>query len=129
MTAFEKVAVTGGSGNLGAYVVDKLKRSCDVTIIDVKTPRDASVSFEEVDILDLARVAAALQGHDAVIHLSAINQPVPRPMEVFFQTNVVGTWNVLTAAELAGCASQKPKFTRLGRVEVPVISGIFGHAP
>ena len=114
MTAFEKVAVTGGSGNLGTYVVDKLKRSCDVTIIDVKTPRDASVSFEEVDILDLARVAAALQGHDAVIHLSAINQPVPRPMEVFFQTNVVGTWNVLTAAELAGvrrcvvCSSDAP---------------------
>jgi nucleoside-diphosphate-sugar epimerase len=114
MATFEKVAVTGGSGNLGSYVVDELKRSCGITVLDLKPPRDALVSFEEVDILDLARVSTVLRGHDAVIHLGAINQPVPEPMEVFFRTNVVGTWNVLTAAESAGvrrcivCSSDAP---------------------
>jgi nucleoside-diphosphate-sugar epimerase len=114
MATFQKVAVTGGSGNLGTYVVARLKRSCRVTVLDLKPPVDLSVPFEEVDILDLAGVSAAVRGHDAVIHLGAINQPVPRPMEAFFQTNVVGTWNVLTAAESAGvrrcvvCSSDAP---------------------
>lgn len=114
MATFERIAVTGGSGNLGSYVVDELKKSCRVTVLDLKPPKDASVSFEEVDILDLARVSTVLRGHDAVIHLGAINQPVPKPMEVFFQTNVVGTWNVLMAAESAGvhrcvvCSSDAP---------------------
>lgn len=114
MANFDKVVVTGGSGNLGSYVVAELKDFCQVTVLDLKPPKDASVRFEEVDILDLARLSAVLHGHDAVIHLGAINQPVPEPMEVFFQTNVVGTWNLFMAAERAGirrciaCSSDAP---------------------
>jgi UDP-glucose 4-epimerase len=114
MTKFEKVVVTGGSGKLGGYVVRELRTVCQVTVLDLEPPEDRSVSFETVDILDLAGLSAALRGHDAVIHLGAINQPVPKPMEVFFRTNVVGTWNVLMAAEGAGlrrcvvCSSDAP---------------------
>ena len=114
MATFEKVAVTGGSGNLGSYVVGELTQSCRVTVLDLKPPRSSSVAYEEVDILELARLSAVLREHDAVVHLGAINQPVPKPMEAFFRTNVVGTWNVLTAAESAGiqrcilCSSDAP---------------------
>ena len=36
---FDKVVCTGGSGRLGKYVVDALFRMCDLTVIDLKPPK------------------------------------------------------------------------------------------
>ncbi len=98
---FDKVVCTGGSGRLGRYVVDLLKGDCDLTVVDVKEP-EASVAFQEVDVVDYGRLKQAFAGQQAVIHLAAIPNPRTAPAEVTFRTNVQGTWSVLQAAEDAG---------------------------
>ncbi len=98
---YERVAVTGGSGRLGRYVVAELAAQCDVTVVDIAPPaRD--IAYVAADVLDLDAVRAALAGQQAVVHLAAIDLAHEAPEEAFFRTNVQGTWNVLQAAEEAG---------------------------
>ena len=98
---FDKVLVTGGSGQLGAFVVAELLDHCRVSVLDL-TPPKANVPYFEADILDRPALAAALAGHDAVIQLAALDAAIDAPEERFFRTNVQGLWNVLEAAEAAG---------------------------
>ena len=93
----ESVAVTGGSGRLGRYVVDELGGRTSVTVID-KRPAGTEPSHVEADILDLGAMRRALAGHDTLVHLAAIDGHVNATPETFFETNVQGTWNVLHAA-------------------------------
>lgn len=98
---FQKVAVTGGSGRLGKFVVDALKDHVDVTVFDLRPP-EQDVPYVECSILDYDKLLAALEGHDAVVHLAAIPNPRTAPAPVTFNTNVQGTWNIFDAAEKAG---------------------------
>ena len=98
---FERVLVTGGAGRLGRYVVAELAGHCRVTVLD----RDGGAARPvdcPVDVLDLAALGRAVRGHDAVVHLAAIDSSVTAPPEAVFDTNVRGTWNVLQAAREAG---------------------------
>jgi nucleoside-diphosphate-sugar epimerase len=95
---FEKVLVTGGSGRLGRFVVDALLPRCRVSVLDIAPPRQ-DVSFHEVDILDAGAVAAAVEGHDAIIHLAGFDDGMADREEEYLSTNVTGNWNVLQAAE------------------------------
>ncbi len=96
-----RVVITGGSGRLGRFVVDEFRRFYDVTVID-KTAPERDVRYVAADVLDLAAIAAAVDGHDAVIHLAGIDSGVRVPEHDYVETNVQGTWNVLAAAEAAG---------------------------
>jgi nucleoside-diphosphate-sugar epimerase len=97
-----RVAVTGGRGRLGTYVVAALRGDHhDVRILDRAPPRD-STDWEAVDMLDRDAVAKALGGQDAVVHLAAIDSSLGAPPETTFEVNVRGTWNVFQAAEAAG---------------------------
>ncbi len=98
---FDRVVCTGGSGRLGRYIVDLLKGDCDLTVVDVKEP-EASVAFQEVDVVDYGRLKQAFAGQQAVVHLAAIPNPRTAPAEVTFRINVQGTWSVLQAAEDVG---------------------------
>ncbi len=98
---FEKVVVTGGGGLLGRFVVDEMIHRSDVTVLDIKPPA-RKVSYRETDILDLEAVTTALAGQDAVIHLAGIDDGSDFPDQDYFRTNVLGTWNLLHAAEGAG---------------------------
>ncbi len=97
----DRVAVTGGSGRLGRYVVEEAARNAEVTILD-RAPGDSPHAHVTVDVLDLAGMFRALEGQDAVVHLAAIDDGVEAPPEVYFETNVQGTWNVLHAAHELG---------------------------
>ncbi|MDP6152558.1 MAG: NAD(P)-dependent oxidoreductase [Phycisphaeraceae bacterium] len=97
-----KVAITGGSGRVGFYMVEYFRDKADVTVIDNRPPEQQDVDFVETDILDFESIEAALSGHEAVVHLAAIPNPRVAPADVTFNTNVQGTWNVLQAAENAG---------------------------
>lgn len=97
-----KVAITGGSGRLGRYVVDYFRDKADVTVVDIRPPEQADVRFVEANILDGAALATAFSGQEAVVHLAAIPNPRIAPAAVTFQTNVQGSWNVLDTAEKAG---------------------------
>ena len=98
---FDKVLVTGGSGRLGRFVVDALRPRCRVSVLDLAPPRQ-DVPFHRVDILDAEAVAAAVAGHDAIIHLAGYDDGKAEREEQYIATNVTGNWNVLAAAEQAG---------------------------
>lgn len=97
----QRVAVTGGSGRLGRYVVAELAGRYEVTVLDIAPPADHPV-FAEADILDLDGLRRTLAGHDGVVHLAAIDSGVKATDEQYFGTNVLGTWHVLQAAEEVG---------------------------
>ena len=97
----QRIAVTGGSGKLGRYVVAELAARTEVTVLDRTPPADHPV-FAEVDVLDLEGLRRALAGHDGVVHLAAIDSGVKTTEERYFATNTLGTWHVLQAAEEVG---------------------------
>lgn len=100
-----KIAVTGGSGQLGTLVLRKLAQDRKVTLIrslDVRPPIVANRKVEAVhaDVRDPAFVRH-LEGMDALVHLAFIVTAfAPRP--VMDAVNVEGSKNVFTAAARAG---------------------------
>lgn len=93
-----KVVVTGGRGRLGRYVVQHVGEVADVVILDVLDD-GTGLPF---DVLDRSSMAGALAGADAVIHLAAVPNPRTSTPDICFETNVMGTWNVLNASVDAG---------------------------
>jgi nucleoside-diphosphate-sugar epimerase len=102
--ADDTVAVTGGCGRLGTFVVDALvDGGHSVRVID----RSAWVGRQDVvsvqaDVLDLGQVVGALAGAATVIHLAAVPRPGITTDDILFATNVLGTFNVHEAARLVG---------------------------
>ncbi len=94
----QTVLVTGGSGRLGRFVVEELKKlGFRIRVMDVTPCNDPSVEFIQGDITSLADAEQATRGIDAVIHLAAI--PVENgKAERIFRINVTGTFNVLEAS-------------------------------
>ncbi len=100
--AYRKIVVTGGSGRLGRFVVERLKDKYEVTVIDVRPSDVPGVRHANVDITDLEGLKKAFAGIDAVIHLAAVPNPRTSTPEICFRVNTQGTWTVLQAAEDAG---------------------------
>ncbi|MBA7499490.1 MAG: NAD-dependent epimerase/dehydratase family protein [Clostridia bacterium] len=94
-----KVVVTGGSGNVGRYVVDELKKfHHEVTVFDVKEPKDKDIAFVKGDMLKIDDCRKAFEGAEAIVHLAAIPHPLNDPPERVFNTNVAGIFSVHQAA-------------------------------
>lgn len=106
----KNVIVTGGAGFIGSHVIDELLlRGANVACIDnLRTAQPKIVemhkknkkySFQNVDILDLPALTAALKGADYVFHLAA-NADIRGGMKntkVDLEFNTIGTYNVLEA--------------------------------
>ena len=115
-----RVAVTGGAGFVGSYVVEQLVAAgARVTAVDdlsrgrpehLAAVRDR-IALATVDVRDAGAAADAFAGHEVVLHLAArvagvaYNQAHPAEM---FRDNAAITLGVLDAARQA----------RVGRVEV-----------
>ncbi|MEU7803622.1 dTDP-glucose 4,6-dehydratase [Micromonospora arborensis] len=115
-----RILVTGGAGFIGSHFARSLLggryvgfEHCDVTVIDKLTyasdranlpaahPR---LTFVRGDICDRQLLADVVPGHDAVVHFAAeshvdrsIDDPAP-----FFETNVMGSHNLLAACARGG---------------------------
>ncbi len=100
--AFERIAVTGGCGRLGAHVAAAAPGGRTVTDVDVAPPPCPGTDFVRADISDPEALARAFAGHDAVMHLAAVPNLFAAPPDVIVRVNALGTWNVLRAAETAG---------------------------
>lgn len=101
-----KLFVTGGAGFIGSnYVRHVLSTSDDeVTVFDALTyagnlssladvAADPRYSFVQGDICDRDAVAAAMDGHDAVVHFAAeshVDRSIVDP-DTFVRTNCLGT--------------------------------------
>lgn len=101
-----RIAVTGGSGKLGrAVVADLLAHGNEVVNLDIAAPRP----HLKIDLTDYGQTVEALtriddryDRIDAVVHLAAIPAPGLLPNATTFQQNITATYNVFSAARLAG---------------------------
>ena len=102
-----KVLVTGGAGYIGGVAVERLReRGDDVVVLDslwrghvASVPRD--VEFVNVDLRNREGIVSALRSTkpEAVLHFAAatlVPESVREP-ELYFQVNVVGSQNLLSA--------------------------------
>src|ERR1700754_2430484 len=100
------VLITGGSGFIGSHVVDAvLAAGHEPLIYDLReSPHHPRVPAVVADLDDLDRLAAALDGCGAALHLAAsadVNEVLADPVEAE-RRNARGTLHVLEAARRAG---------------------------
>ncbi len=105
MGRVRRIAVTGGSGQLGTLIIQRLLGLDDieaVVCIDRTPPRIPStkLKFIAADIRD-EKLAAHFAGCDTVVHCAFLVTS-NAPMEVFHSVNVEGSKNVFRAAAKAG---------------------------
>lgn len=100
-----RVAITGGSGQLGSLVLRRLADERSITsiaAIDLRPPLVASSKIEDVrlDIRDRS-LGSVLQGCDVLVHLAfMVAKRAPRAVQD--SVNVAGSENVFRAALAAG---------------------------
>jgi dihydroflavonol-4-reductase len=104
------VFLTGGTGFVGRAVLERLRVNGRRVRALARSPGSASLlrrlGAKPVagDVLDAAALEAGMSGCDVVYHLAGLNAfclPEPRPL---YETNVVGSRNVVDAAARAGVA-------------------------
>ena len=100
--SFDRIAITGGNGRLGNFVIDAAPDGQAITAVDIVPPTRDDVDFIHADISNLEELTAAFADHDAVVHLAAIPNLFAASPEIIISVNVQGSWNVFQAAELAG---------------------------
>ncbi|HZN19009.1 MAG TPA: polysaccharide biosynthesis protein [Micromonosporaceae bacterium] len=108
--AGRRIMVTGGSGCLGAALLDQLAALDPAQLVSASvTPAEREVPgvrYLRLDVRDRRAVEALMREHrpDAVFHLAAQRSPGLAEREVVrtVHTNVLGTRNVAEAAEHAG---------------------------
>jgi UDP-glucose 4-epimerase len=110
-----RIVVIGGAGFVGSHIVDHLvdEPVREIVVLDnfvrgkrsnlSAAARDARVSIVDADVTDVAALRAALTGADYVFHLAALwlGECVHDPRSAV-AVNVVGTWNVVEAAQQLG---------------------------
>ena len=97
-----KLLITGGSGFIGRYFVDRF-RDREVVNLDLRSPDYSShARFLQGDIRNVADVEKAIQGADMMIHLAAMHHDFGIADEAYFDTNVKGAEVLIAAAEKAG---------------------------
>ena len=99
-----RVLVTGGTGNVGPAAVRRLAEGGhEVTVAALDTGAEMEgVSYRHCDVTDFDAVRSLAEGHGALVHLAAINNPVGRPGHHVFGVNACSTFNVFEAAAEAG---------------------------
>ncbi|QRV16585.1 NAD(P)-dependent oxidoreductase [Haloterrigena salifodinae] len=103
----ESAIVTGATGDVGSWVVDRLAdRGVDVVGVDFDRPDGvrANVDFRAVDLtegVDTWETIAEVDP-DAVVHLAALSDPLENPSTRLFENNVTSAYNVLQAAGREG---------------------------
>jgi len=95
-----KIAIIGGSGTIGNYVIDELKKHYHevAVLVHLKEPKRKGITLTRGDVLNIDDCRKALKGVDTVIHLAAIPHLFNDPPEKVFNVNVIGTFNVFQAA-------------------------------
>jgi nucleoside-diphosphate-sugar epimerase len=96
-----RIAITGGLGRLGQYVVRALAEHTP-RVLDIGAPPDPPANYHEADLRDLDVLLATLQGIDVVVHLAAIDRSFATVDAATMQVNAMGTWNLFEASRRAG---------------------------
>jgi len=101
-----RIAVTGGSGNIGQRTCRELqRRGHDILCLDLKAPNapaSGTCEFRRVDLCDGAAALAACTAADCIVHLAAIPNPFGDPPERVMGVNTMCALNVFEAARKLG---------------------------
>jgi UDP-N-acetylglucosamine 4,6-dehydratase len=116
----KRVLITGGTGSLGSRLLQRLLGATGPSTTFVVVSRDElkqSLQQEQLsvqhksrtrhvlaDVRDKVALAQAFRGCDIVVHAAALKHVAPledNPREAI-ATNIIGTMNVLDAAEMSG---------------------------
>lgn len=107
-----KIIVTGGIGNVGSAVVQRLvSRGHQVKVLDRRAEGEIpGAELVRCDITDFQALGGQMNGQEAVIHLAGLPYPGAGTGPEIFRINCSGTYNVYEAAAKAGvrrvvCAS------------------------
>lgn len=99
-----KIFITGATGFIGNHLATRLAKEHDVTAL-VRNPvyndefRRKNIKTLKGDIFNEQALRSGMEGCDWVFHLAAYARPTSFDKELPWKTNVVGTVNVLRAAE------------------------------
>ena len=119
-----RIAVTGGTGFLGARIATELaRRGHEPVIIDHRTPSSTVHEFIQADVRRFSDLEVALTGCSAVYHCAAIADldEARKDPRLAVDVNVLGTLTLLEAAATSGVtrvmhASSVYVFARSGSV-------------
>lgn len=106
------ILVTGGAGYIGSHLVKMLyDNGMDVIVFDNlsrghKEAVPAGIVFENVDLLDPGKLLSKLKLYhvDSIVHFAAfayVGESVEKP-ELYYENNVVGSFNLIRAANECG---------------------------
>ena len=142
------IVVTGGSGKAGRAVVRELiEHGYSVVNVDLAPPAEPLCHWLKADLNDMGQAIDALrraagtverrrpfERADAVVHLAGIPAPGLAPDVTTFQTNLMTTYNVFSAATLLGLrrvvwASSETLFGLPFTREVPAFAPITEEHP
>ncbi|WP_306053943.1 NAD-dependent epimerase/dehydratase family protein [Natronococcus wangiae] len=103
----ETAIVTGATGGVGSWVVDRLAdRGVEVVGIDLERPEGtrANATFRAVDLREQAPTWESIHeiDPDAIVHCAGIADPFETPSTRVFENNTMSAYNVLVAAGRAG---------------------------
>lgn len=96
-----RVLLTGAAGLVGRAALDLLSERHEVTAFDIRAVEQCTNAIE-ADVLDYAAVAAAMEGHDAVVNTIMAPNPSYGGNGPGFTINVSGVYNLLEAARVHG---------------------------
>ena len=99
-----KLLVTGAAGRIGKAFSSIVADRFDLALTDRREDLGNSASpVRSMDITDFSACVKACEGMDMVLHLAADPSPAADFIRSLLPTNIVGTYNVFTAAAQAGC--------------------------
>lgn len=102
------VLITGGSGFIGTHLVRlSLENADSVTVVDLASNSNPEVNHIQCDIRNLQTMLARMPSSiDTIFHLAArtsVLESITDP-QTTFQTNVLGTQNVLEVGRILGAS-------------------------
>ncbi len=121
-TTGKHIVITGGAGFIGSTLASRLANDNRITLFDnlarntiqhTGGAQHPNVSLVQGDILDPAAVKSAFTGADIVVHAAAIagiDTVIKSPVKTM-EVNMIGTANVLRAAQEAGVKDRVIEFS------------------
>ena len=97
----EKVLVAGAAGFTGRAIVEVLSPHCQLRLFDTRSIPDAPDAVQG-DLADYEAVHQAMRGVDKVVNAMMAPGEAYETPEICFQSNVLGTANLLEAAREEG---------------------------
>ncbi len=99
----KKVLITGAAGRIGAVLRQGLRECYDLRLLYHRTVREAAAGEEVAlgSVADLAAMAAAVAGVDAVVHLAG-DPEVDATWESVLEKNIQGVYCTYEACKNAG---------------------------